>query len=732
MTYLTPTPDPWNLALSISIACLSAYVLFDLAKRVRGEDRGVALFWLLGGSFAVGTGLWTSHFLGLYARVTPAAVGYAALGTFVSWIAAAGAAMIVLAIAMRRRLTRLHLVGGSVAISTILCLMHHTGVAAIVAAPPGIAWNLGLVGIEGAIGILLSIVLLLALDGLRDARGVSGAFRQVLASMVIGLGLGVMHLVAMSATHIPVNAIHFSELALDGEQLGAMALLAAFLGLGCALVSSIGYGWLETRRGKLAGSLKTVEARLESVDHDLRQQAMRDSLTGLPIRLVFEERLEKAQARTERLQQMHPGPAEKFAVLFIDIDGFKPVNESLGYAGSDEVICTVARRIADQVRDGHTVARLGGDQFLVLMEGVSANSDCVQLARRVLEAVKVPFQVADRRVQISVSIGIAVYPDHGDGDKLLARADTAMQAAKRAGCGTYALFESHMRKGEADQLDLIGDLRQALERGEISLHYQPKIDGRRGVICGVEALLRWTHPVRGSVSPAVFIPVAERFGFINTLGDWVIEEACRQMHSWAQAGVQMRVAINLSVHQLNELDLVSRIAAALKRHGVKSSHLLCEITESVAMQDIDATQRTLDALGHIGVYLSIDDFGTGYSSLSYLRQLPARQLKIDRSFIKDLDTGDHARAVVDAVVRLAHALGLRVVAEGVETARQRDILLELGCDELQGYFFAHPMPADSLLEWTAGKKPKGTVDFARSLVFDPVGRQSAGFEPVDA
>ena len=193
----------------------------------------------------------------------------------------------------------------------------------------------------------------------------------------------------------------------------------------------------------------------------------------------------------------------------------------------------------------------------------------------------------------------------------------------------------------------------------------------------------------------------------------------------------MRVAINLSVHQLNEIELVSRISAALRRHGVKSSHLLCEITESVAMQDINTTQRTLDALGRIGVYLSIDDFGTGYSSLSYLRQLPARQLKIDRSFIKDLDTGSHARAVVDAVVRLAHALGLRVVAEGVETARQRDILLELGCDELQGYFFAHPMPADSLLEWTAGKKPKGTVDFAKSLVFDPAGRESAEFESVD-
>jgi EAL domain-containing protein (putative c-di-GMP-specific phosphodiesterase class I) len=291
-----------------------------------------------------------------------------------------------------------------------------------------------------------------------------------------------------------------------------------------------------------------------------------------------------------------------------------------------------------------------------------------------------------------------------------------MQAAKRAGRGTYALFESHMHKDIADQLDLINDLRQAIELGQLELHYQPKIDGRRHLICGVEALLRWHHPQRGAVSPAHFIPIAERFGMINAIGNWVIEEACRQMEAWAKAGVHMRVAINLSVHQLRESDLVERIQSALRNHNVKASQLLCEITESVAMQDISATQRTLDELGEIGVYLSIDDFGTGYSSLSYLRQLPARQLKIDRTFINDLDASDDAKAVVDGVVRLAHALGLRVVAEGVETATQRDILLDLNCDELQGYFFARPMSADKLLAWTHGHKPSGSLDFAQSLM----------------
>jgi EAL domain-containing protein (putative c-di-GMP-specific phosphodiesterase class I) len=228
--------------------------------------------------------------------------------------------------------------------------------------------------------------------------------------------------------------------------------------------------------------------------------------------------------------------------------------------------------------------------------------------------------------------------------------------------------------------------------------------------------LRWQHPVHGMISPTVFIPLAERFGLMNGIGQWVIEEACRQMGIWADEGVRMRVAINLSVHQLREEDLVERIGFALAKHRVEPSQLLCEITESLAMEDLKTTQRVFDGLSKIGVYLSIDDFGTGYSSLSYLRQLPARQLKIDRSFVNDLESSADARAVVDAVIKLAHALGLVVVAEGVETDGQREILRSLGCDELQGFFFARPMPADVLGEWLVGDKPSGAADFAPSMV----------------
>ncbi|MBO9643370.1 MAG: bifunctional diguanylate cyclase/phosphodiesterase, partial [Pseudacidovorax sp.] len=386
----------------------------------------------------------------------------------------------------------------------------------------------------------------------------------------------------------------------------------------------------------------------------------------------------------------------------------------------DAVLRDAADRLRAVARGTDTVARIGGDEFVVLMENVVYAADCTEVACKIVDAIREPFLVGQRPVQISASVGIVVYPDHGEKHKLVACADAAMYAAKRAGGGNYAMFESRMGTNAENQLSLQSDLRLAIQRGELQLHYQPKIDGKRNQIRGVEALLRWTHPTLGPISPLVFIPLAERFGLINPLGHWVIEEACHQLSQWEDEGLNMRVAINLSAHQLREPDLVVRIADALSRYRIQAEQLLCEITESVAMEDVATTQRVFDGLSHIGVFLAIDDFGTGYSSLSYLRQLPARQLKIDRSFVSDLETSADARAVVDAVVRLSHALGLRVVAEGVETAGQRDILLGMGCDELQGFFFARPMPADQLLAWSLGRRPAGSHgDFSPSVFTPP-------------
>jgi EAL domain-containing protein (putative c-di-GMP-specific phosphodiesterase class I) len=311
--------------------------------------------------------------------------------------------------------------------------------------------------------------------------------------------------------------------------------------------------------------------------------------------------------------------------------------------------------------------------------------------------------IEGREVRLSCSIGIVLFPDHGPRGKLIARADAAMMAAKHAGGNMHCFFDASMEHDTERAIDLQRDLRTAIESGVgLELYYQPKIDGRDGQVTGAEALLRWHHPSKGMVGPSVFIPIAERFGLIGALGQWVTDEACRQVRVWLDAGLRMHVAINLSVHQLRQADLVDRIRESLTRYQVPPELITFEITESAAMEDAQASLRIFERIAQTRVSLSIDDFGTGYSSLGYLRKLPASELKIDRSFVQDMDKEEDAKAIVRAVIKLAHALGLKVVAEGVETEAQQDILVRMGCDELQGFLFARPMPAAKLLAWTAG------------------------------
>jgi EAL domain-containing protein (putative c-di-GMP-specific phosphodiesterase class I) len=320
-------------------------------------------------------------------------------------------------------------------------------------------------------------------------------------------------------------------------------------------------------------------------------------------------------------------------------------------------------------------------------------------------------------MSISASIGIVLYPRDGSLSKAMPHAEAAAGYVKRNGGAAFAIFEPSMLGNAREQVELLRDLRVALTQHQLELYYQPKVHAPTGEITGAEALLRWNHPQRGMVSPAVFVPIAERHGLIGELGEWVIDEACLQARAWRDQGLRMRVAINLSVHQLRRPDLPDRIAAALARHQINPDLLTCEITESVAMEDSDTTMKIFERLAEIGVHISIDDFGTGYSSLSYLRKLPVGELKIDRSFVLDLETSGDACAVVEAVVKLAHTLGLKVVAEGVETEGQNRILRSFGCDQLQGYLFAKPMSAKALTLWAMDDGGR-SLDFRDSLFKD--------------
>lgn len=716
MSYLPSSYDPWLVAASFLIASFASYVALDLAKRVRADDGSVQRSWWVGGSIAMGTGIWCMHFVGMLAFSLPIALGYTYVLTATSWLAAMAVSAVALFVASRGALTWQRLLGGALAMGFGICVMHYTGMAALDMAP-GIVWDWLLIGASALIAVSASAAALLIFFWLRKAKAGRAQLYQTIAALVMGAAICGMHYTGMAAAAFPEGTVCLSANALTGSNLGAILAMSAVGLLSLTLLTTT----IEARMkaAKLAGSLEAANAKLQAVNEELKQRALTDPLTGLPNRVLFEDRLLHALRRHDRAEQNRTErQAGKLAVLFVDLDGFKPVNDSLGHAAGDSVLKEVARRLRAAGRDSDTLARIGGDEFVILVEDATTLADCVALARRLVDALARPFEVGDEPVEISGSVGVVVYPDQGHRDKLVAHADAAMYAAKRAGGNTYALFEPDMDAGAVEQLGLQGELRHAIERGQLQLYYQPKIDARLGQIRGVEALLRWNHPVRGIVSPAVFIPLAERFGLINGMGNWVIDEACRQISAWREDGLRMRVAINLSAHQLRQEDLVDRIANALDRHHVEASQLLCEITESAAMHDVKAVQQAFEGLARIGVYLSIDDFGTGYSSLGHLRQLPARQLKIDRSFVSDVEASSDARAIVSAVIRLAHELGLPVVAEGVETEGQRDILLGLGCDELQGYLFARPMPADALQTWTDGNKPAGAPDFSPSVVAD--------------
>ena len=714
MTFLTSSYDLRIVAASFFIASFASYVALDLAMRVRTPDRTVARTWWVCGSIAMGTGIWCMHFVGMLAFTLPIALGYGIAMTFGSWLAAVAVSGVALGIASQRDLNWRRVANGALAMGVGICAMHYAGMAALDMAP-GIVWKWPIVTASAIWAVVASAVALKVFHWFRSGRR-SRVF-QIAAALVLGAAICGMHYTGMAAANFPAGAICMSTDGLTGERLGMLVSVSSLLLLTLTLFTSTLDARMQSRTARLAASLKAANDELQVANETLKHRALTDPLTGLPNRVLFEDRLAQACKRCDRAAAAGQGH-DKFAVLFIDLDGFKPVNDVMGHAAGDQVLQEAAARLKIAGRDDDTVARIGGDEFLLLAEGITTVADATVLADRLIKRLARAFEVDERRVHVSASIGVAVYPDHGAREQLVVNADAAMYAAKRAGGNTRAVFESHMNEASEERLNLQSELRMAIERRQLKLNYQPKIDSTTGQIRGVEALLRWHHPERGNVSPVVFIPIAERFGLINAIGNWVLDEACRQMEAWADDGMRVRVAINLSVHQLRQDDLVDRIEAALKRHGLEPAQLLCEVTESVAMGDPETLQRVFDGLARIGVFISIDDFGTGYSSLINLRQLPAAQLKIDRSFINDIETSKDALAIVSAVVNLAHSLGLKVVAEGVETVGQRDILIGLQCDEMQGFYFARPMAADSLLEWFLGNKPDGSVDFSPSAIME--------------
>ena len=439
---------------------------------------------------------------------------------------------------------------------------------------------------------------------------------------------------------------------------------------------------------RLEEVITTRTRGLEAANLQLRHLATHDVLTGLPNRVLLDDRLQQAIAHADR-------DMRSFALLICDLDRFKLINDSLGHRAGDELLQEVARRLSTVVRTADTVARFGGDEFVLIGTSVADAEDAAGLASRVMDVLQAPVRIAAIDIHTSPSIGIAMYPDDGTTSQaLLAHADAAMYSAKQRGRGNFRHYEPGMHAGTEDRVQLESDLHSALAHDQFELYYQPKVDTRTGEVRSAEALIRWQHPVRGLVSPADFIPLAEECGLIGAIGGWVIREACRQARAWQDDGVPpLRVSVNLSASQFRDSGLVESIRRALGDVRLDARYLEVELTESAVMSDPEQSIAILEQLSAMGVLVSVDDFGTGYSSMSYLRRFPIDKLKIDRVFIDEIVSRPEDASIVRAIVSLAHSLRLKVVAEGVETSAQLDFLKTAGCDEYQGYHYSRPLSA---------------------------------------
>ncbi|MCT7995395.1 sensor domain-containing protein [Laspinema olomoucense] len=421
-------------------------------------------------------------------------------------------------------------------------------------------------------------------------------------------------------------------------------------------------------------------------EQHIRYQAFHDSLTDLPNRNLLNECLKEVLEEAKN-------SASRVAVMFLDLDRFKTINDTLGHAIGDKLLQGVAGRLKATLGDQDIIARWGGDEFTIILPQVSSRIAATKIAEEIIQTLKPVFSIENHHLHISTSIGIALYPRDGeDGETLIKHADSALYRAKEKGRNTYEVYTPSFDLLSSELLDLENRLHRALELGEFMLTYQPKVNIQTGEIKGMEALLRWNHPELGLVSPAKFIPIAEETGLIMPIGEWVLKTACRQNQAWIESGLSpMPVAVNLSVRQFQQPNLVKKIAQVLEETGLEARYLTLEITETAAMLDVDFTRKLLRELEKMGVNIALDDFGTGYSSLSYLKQFPLHTLKIDRSFVKDLSVEPADIAIARAVIALGHGLHLNVVAEGVETVEQLDCLRMLDCEEIQGYFFSHPL-----------------------------------------
>ena len=668
------------VVLSFVVAILAAYTALNMAARVAGSEGVAARVWLAGGGIAMGIGVWAMHFIGMLAMDLSMSMSYNASLTVLSMVIAVGSSLFALWLVSCDRLRLRRLLPGALVMGSGIVAMHYTGMAAL-EVMPGIIWDKVWVAISVAIALAASLAALWLTFRLRhDAAQV--VLMRTGAAITMGIAIAGMHYAGMKAAQFPMSTMVHHE-GINGSWLAVLVSVVALSILGITLLVSMLDARLQARTALLASSL--AEANRE-----LAQLALHDTLTRLPNRILLEDRLDQAISKADR-------EGTHFALMFMDLDGFKAINDAYGHDVGDKLLIAVTERLLHLLKGQFTLARIGGDEFALLAEGEGPD-DAASLANSLVRAIDSPFNLDHYELMVTLSIGIALYPHDGKTEReLMFNADAAMYHTKHMGRNGYHFFQPSMNTLAQTHLQLMNDLWMAIDRDELRLLYQPKFHAPVGPVLGFEALLRWQHPKQGLLTPDLFLPLAEKTGLIIPIGNWVINEACRQLREWHLQGHQSwSMAVNLSTLQFEQPSLVNTVLNSLALHHVPPEMLILEVTETTAMSNPDESVRVLTELTKAGVKASIDDFGTGYSSLLYLKRLPACELKIDRAFVKELSGESEDATIVSAIVALAKTLNLKVVAEGVETEAQQAFLTELGCNTLQGYLLGKPVSAQTI------------------------------------
>ncbi|MDW2644507.1 EAL domain-containing protein [Citrobacter sp. HN-141] len=673
--------DPVLIGISFVVAFIASFIALDSAGKVAISSRRESTFWRLSGGATLGMGIWSMHFIGMLAMKMSMPINYHFSLTAFSFLIALISATLAINIAISgQTLSTRRLIVATSLLSTGVVAMHYVGMVAIVE-HVAIRWQFSLILLSVVIAIIASgIGLWLAFHLRQNTR--RALINRLIAALVMALAIASMHYTGMGAA----TFTHFGHTAHDGLstlELSIWVCAITLVILGIMLVISMVDSQLRTSR--LADNLHQLNCQLEHQVHF-------DALTGLANRTQIDACLQTC-LRHSKLHQQH------FSLVFIDLDRFKIVNDTWGHHIGDQLLIASTQRVYSCLDDTMTLARLGGDEFILLVPNSNREAISV-LMTRIASAVKEPFTLFGHTIRVSLSAGSSLYPEHGSTlHELKVKADTAMYHVKQAGRNGWAIYTPEMEAIADTPPTFLQELSQALERNQFELWYQPKYTAGDHSLTGFEALLRWHHPERGVLLPAEFLPALEETGLIIPVGTWILQQACRQLYQWKSQGhTEWTLAVNLSPAQFEQPDIVDIVCNALAQYQLSPAHLTLELTESTALKNLKRSVEVLNAFADLGITVSIDDFGTGYSNILMLKSLPARELKIDRIFVKDISENSKNTKIVSTIIDIAHSMNMCVVAEGIETQEQETLLTQMGCGVLQGFLYAKPLPAHKIYE----------------------------------